>query len=81
MPMPNCFRHLNRVLCLILTLYMIDIECGISFDDDYACWRKMLREDYSCSDPWRMCPPTSELSETEQTKKIGFVKENVSKVN
>jgi len=56
---------------------MIGIECDISFDAN-ACWGKVLREDYSCSAPWRMCTFKNELSEREQTKKIGFVKASVS---
>ncbi len=77
MPMPKCFRHLKRQNCLILTLFMIGIECAISFDG-YSCWRKMLIEDYSCSAPWRMCTSKNELSEREQTKNISFVKASVS---
>jgi hypothetical protein len=79
MPMPKCFRHLNRVLCLILTLFMIGIEYDICFGA-YSCWRKMLIEDCFCSSPWRMCTSSkSELSEREQTKKIFVVKASVSK--
>jgi hypothetical protein len=77
MPIPKCFRHLNRGLCLIFTIYMIGIECDISFDA-YACWGKVLREDCFCSAPWRMWTSNNELSEREQTKKIGFVKASVS---
>ena len=71
MPMLKCFRHWNRVLCLILTLYTVGIEFGNS-NDAYTCWRKMLIEDCTCSAPWRMCISTSELGEREQTKKISF---------
>jgi hypothetical protein len=76
MPMPNHFRHLMRVLCLIFAFYMIAIECGISFDA-YLCWRKMLIEDCFCSAPWRTYKSKNELSEREQLRKISYA-ESVS---
>ena len=71
MPMPNHFRHLMRVLCLIFALYMIAIECGISFDV-YSYWRKMLIEDCFISAPWRTYKSKNELGGGEQFKKITF---------
>jgi hypothetical protein len=71
MLMLKYFRHWNRVLCLILTLYTVGIGFGNS-NDAYMCWRKMLIEDCFCSAPWRMCISTSEFGEREQTKKICF---------
>ncbi len=71
LPIPNYFRHLIRVICLILTLFMIGIECGISFDA-YLCWRKLLIEDCFCSAPWRTYNSKNELSERELLGKFSY---------
>jgi hypothetical protein len=61
-------RHLFRIICLILSLYIMGIELGV-----FACWRKMINEELFCSGHQGSCKLMNELNErqklfTETTK-------------
>jgi hypothetical protein len=74
MHVANFFRHLIRLLYLILTrFYTIGIECDVSFDVGDSCLRIMSIEDCFSPSPWRMMNNLKdELSEREQSRKISY---------
>jgi hypothetical protein len=65
-------RHLFRLICLILSLYILSIKLGV-----YACWRKMINEELFCSGPQGSCKLMNELNERQKwmfTEKSKFGK-------